>query len=148
MANNDSMKFTEWVNEQRGRSLAIAQAVGVTPPVVSDWVTGKKGIPLERCTAIERATGGAVTRKDLRPDDWQDHWPELSPALANTAQPATESVAPTGDPIQPDAMRSGDVRRHDTRRGKNPDYDGGRRETGPFPPDAEAETVAQGVANV
>lgn len=93
MANNEEMKFTEWVNEQRGRSLAIAQAVGVTPPVVSDWVTGKKGIPLERCTAIERATGGAVTRKDLRPDDWQDHWPELAPSLSNIALPATETVA-------------------------------------------------------
>ncbi len=94
MANNRvTMKFSDWVNEQRGRSLAIAQAVGVTPPVVSDWVTGKKGIPMERCTAIERATGGAVTRKDLRPDDWQDHWPELAPAITNTALQATENVA-------------------------------------------------------
>lgn len=94
MANNRvTMKFSDWVNEKRGRSLAVAQAVGVTPPVVSDWVTGKKGIPLERCTAIERATGGGVTRKDLRPDDWEDHWPELSQAPANTAQAATENVA-------------------------------------------------------
>lgn len=97
MANNDrTMNFSDWVNEQRGRSLAIAQAVGVTPPVVSDWVTGKKGIPMERCTAIERATGGAVTRKDLRPDDWQDHWPELAQALANTTQPATDVVSEQG----------------------------------------------------
>lgn len=93
MANNALMKFTEWVQEQRGRSLAIAQAIGVTPPVVSDWVTGKKGIPLDRCTAIERATDGAVTRKDLRPDDWQNHWPELAQAPANTAQAATKNVA-------------------------------------------------------
>lgn len=33
------------------------------------------------CVAIERATGGAVTRKDLRPNDWQDIWPELSQSL-------------------------------------------------------------------
>lgn len=92
MANNECMKFTEWVTEQRGRSLAIAQAVGVTPPVVSDWVTGKKGIPLERCTAIERATGGVVTRKDLRPDDWQDHWPELVQPPANSAEAAEQGV--------------------------------------------------------
>jgi DNA-binding transcriptional regulator YdaS (Cro superfamily) len=26
---------------------------------------------------IERATAGAVTRRDLRPDDWGDIWPEL-----------------------------------------------------------------------
>ncbi|MFZ2309618.1 MAG: Cro/CI family transcriptional regulator [Rhodoferax sp.] len=87
------MNFSDWVNGKRGRSLAVSQAVGVTPPVVSDWVTGKKGIPLERCTAIERATGGEVTRKDLRPDDWADHWPELAIELANTDQTATENVA-------------------------------------------------------
>lgn len=78
------MKFTDWVAAQRGRSLEIAQALGVTPPVVSDWVTGKKAIPFDRCMAIERATGGIVTRKDLRPNDWQDHWPELA---ANSVQP-------------------------------------------------------------
>jgi DNA-binding transcriptional regulator YdaS (Cro superfamily) len=78
--NNAAMKFKDWVNEQRGRSLSIAVALGVTPPVVSDWATGKKGIPLERCVPIERATNGEVTRKDLRPDDWQDIWPELATA--------------------------------------------------------------------
>lgn len=95
-ANNHGMKFNHWVNEQRGRSLAIAQALGVSPPVVSDWVTGKKRIPIDRCPAIERVTAGAVTRRDMRPDDWQDIWPELAPALANTAQPATEVVANQG----------------------------------------------------
>lgn len=29
------------------------------------------------CVAIERATNGQVTRKDLRPDDWRLIWPEL-----------------------------------------------------------------------
>ncbi len=29
------------------------------------------------CVAIEKATGGAVSRKDLRPDDWHLIWPEL-----------------------------------------------------------------------
>lgn len=29
------------------------------------------------CVAIEQATNGAVTRRDLRPDDWQAIWPEL-----------------------------------------------------------------------
>lgn len=27
---------------------------------------------------IERESGHAVTRKELRPDDWADHWPELA----------------------------------------------------------------------
>jgi DNA-binding transcriptional regulator YdaS (Cro superfamily) len=32
------------------------------------------------CVAIERATAGAVTRRDLRPDDWAEIWPELAEA--------------------------------------------------------------------
>lgn len=31
----------------------------------------------ENCVAIEQATGGAVMRWDLRPDDWSRIWPEL-----------------------------------------------------------------------
>lgn len=93
MANNLGMNFKDWVNGQRGRSLAIAQALGVTPPVVSDWVTGKKGVPLERCVQIERATNGEVRRQELRPDDWQEIWPELAQAPASPAQAATETVA-------------------------------------------------------
>lgn len=96
MANNLRMNFKDWVNGQRGRSLAIAQALGVTPPVVSDWVTGKKGVPLERCVQIERATNGEVRRQDLRPDDWQDIWPELAQAPANQPHAATENVAEQG----------------------------------------------------
>lgn len=29
------------------------------------------------CTQIEIQTKGEITRKDLRPDDWQEIWPEL-----------------------------------------------------------------------
>jgi len=32
------------------------------------------------CLAIERATGGLVTRCDLRPHDYQDIWPDLDEA--------------------------------------------------------------------
>lgn len=31
---------------------------------------------------IERATSGAVTRRDLRPLDWMDTWPELAQVAA------------------------------------------------------------------
>jgi DNA-binding transcriptional regulator YdaS (Cro superfamily) len=30
------------------------------------------------CLAIETATGGAVTRRDLRPGDWHRIWPDLA----------------------------------------------------------------------
>lgn len=36
----------------------------------------------EICVAIERASEGTVTRRDLRPDDWRDIWPELAEKAA------------------------------------------------------------------
>jgi len=40
--------------------------------------------------SIERATDGAVTRKDLRPEDWHEIWPELaSDTPIATIEPAT-----------------------------------------------------------
>jgi DNA-binding transcriptional regulator YdaS (Cro superfamily) len=32
------------------------------------------------CVALERESRGAVTRRDLRPDDWRGIWPELQAA--------------------------------------------------------------------
>lgn len=53
------------------------------------------------CALIELHSGGAVTRVELRPDDWATIWPELAkfnekqaPAHNQKAQTATETVAP------------------------------------------------------
>jgi DNA-binding transcriptional regulator YdaS (Cro superfamily) len=34
-------------------------------------------VPTDFCARVETAVGGEVTRKELRPDDWQEIWPEL-----------------------------------------------------------------------
>lgn len=60
-----------------GGQAALANICGVTPQAVSQWVRGIRPIPVERCAAIERATNGVVTRRDLRPNDWHLIWPEL-----------------------------------------------------------------------
>ena len=87
------MKISQWVSEERGRSLAIARLLGITQPVVSDWCAGKKAIAAEHCKAIERFTDGAVTCQEMRPHDWHKYWPELAQALVSVDQPATETVA-------------------------------------------------------
>ncbi len=38
----------------------------------------------ELAVLIEKHSGGEVTRKDLRPDDWQAIWPELAELLPYT----------------------------------------------------------------
>lgn len=72
------MQLRDYLNQRgRGAGCAIARALGVKPVMVSQWASGAKRIPFERCTAIEAATEGVVRRWDLRPGDWHHHWPEL-----------------------------------------------------------------------
>ena len=61
---------------------SLARKLGISPVLVSQWRNGIRPIPIERCPDIERATEGAVTRRDLRPDDWQRIWPELAEQAA------------------------------------------------------------------
>lgn len=37
-----------------------------------------KAATIFRVSGIERLTGGQVTRRDLRPEDWARIWPELA----------------------------------------------------------------------
>ncbi|MDP1586305.1 MAG: YdaS family helix-turn-helix protein [Prosthecobacter sp.] len=49
----------------------FADALGVPPPLLSQWRTGVRAVPAERCPSVERETGGLVTCEELRPDvDW------------------------------------------------------------------------------
>lgn len=52
--------------DQLGGPTAVARMVGCRVPSVIEW--RKRGIPADRCPAIERATMGAVTCETLRPD--------------------------------------------------------------------------------
>lgn len=45
---------------------ALAKALGVRQASVSRWCTGR--VPAERVLAVEAATGGELSRSDLRPD--------------------------------------------------------------------------------
>ena len=71
------MKLREWTKEVAGRPIELATAIGASPVLISQWSTGKRLVPIERCVPIERATLGEVSRRDLRPDDWHEIWPEL-----------------------------------------------------------------------
>jgi DNA-binding transcriptional regulator YdaS (Cro superfamily) len=66
-------KAIEVVGSQR----ALAEGCGVVQTAVAAWL--KRGtVPPEHCALIEQATKGEVTRKELRPADWQRIWPELA----------------------------------------------------------------------
>lgn len=67
-----------------GGRAEMANRLGVKPSAIGNWKD--RGVPLEHCAAIELACGGIVTRRQLRPDDWQHIWPELATAPATEAQ--------------------------------------------------------------
>jgi DNA-binding transcriptional regulator YdaS (Cro superfamily) len=51
-----------------GSNAGLATAIGVSPAMVSQWVNGVRPIAARHCLPIERATGAAVSRYELRPD--------------------------------------------------------------------------------
>ncbi len=47
-----------------GGLTALARGLGISPQAISQW----QQVPATRVLAVERATDGAVTRSELRPD--------------------------------------------------------------------------------
>lgn len=58
--------------KQAGGQAALADKMGVSRQAFNYWFHGKQGISAEQAVALEKATGGAVTRGELRPDLWGD----------------------------------------------------------------------------
>lgn len=54
-----------------GSTAELARRVGVVPMAITQWKR-RQQVPPERCLAVEAATGGAITRYDLRPDVFGD----------------------------------------------------------------------------
>jgi len=77
---------------RHGQKSELARAIGVPAILVSQWSLGQRPVPIARCKAIESATDGAVTCKDLRPDDWHEIWPEL--AISEPNQPSPSASRP------------------------------------------------------
>lgn len=71
------MNLAEYIKAERGNAKALSVALDVSMSYLSQMAAGSVPTNAERCVQIERATNGAVTRRDLRPDDWHRIWPEL-----------------------------------------------------------------------
>jgi DNA-binding transcriptional regulator YdaS (Cro superfamily) len=61
-----------------GGAAKLAAVLGVSVQAVGNWRA--RGVPVIHCMAIEDATNRVVTRRELRPDDWQFYWPDLKKA--------------------------------------------------------------------
>jgi DNA-binding transcriptional regulator YdaS (Cro superfamily) len=58
-----------------GSAAALASAAGISPQFLSEILKGERPLPRRRAVLIERHTG--VSRQELFPEDWHEHWPEL-----------------------------------------------------------------------
>lgn len=61
----------------RGEAKRLAREINDYPSNISLWKSGKKSIPVSKCLLLENITNGQVSRKELRPKDYEKYWPEL-----------------------------------------------------------------------
>lgn len=71
------MDLKTYLDSNAGAAAKLAVAVQASPSLVHQWKAGLRPVPIGKCAAIESATDGQVTRKELRPNDWKSIWPEL-----------------------------------------------------------------------
>jgi DNA-binding transcriptional regulator YdaS (Cro superfamily) len=74
------MKLTDYLKAQEISQIDFANQIGVTSGMLNQWISGHRPIAPHQCVLIEKSTQSLVTRKDLRPNDWLEIWPELKAA--------------------------------------------------------------------
>lgn len=68
------MDLKTYCASRRGATSEIARAVRLPSQLVWQWKSGSRPVPVDRCHAIEAATGGVVSCEELRPDVvWRRH---------------------------------------------------------------------------
>lgn len=89
------MKLIDYTKTRESQR-SLADKLGITPVLISQWANAQRPVPPERCVEIEMATGGEVVRQDLRPDDWQKIWPELAVPDGRRATSAAPAAGHAG----------------------------------------------------
>jgi len=89
------MKLSDYLAQPNALSVsALRERIGARSDAqIRQWQHGyaKRKPGPAYCRAIETATDGAVTRRDLRPNDWHRIWPEMLAGVgaeAVTQEPA------------------------------------------------------------
>lgn len=71
------MDIKTYLSKKNISQAAFAEMAGVTQGMVWQWLHGFRPVSPTFCVAIEKFTKNDVSRRDLRPNDWQEIWPEL-----------------------------------------------------------------------
>jgi DNA-binding transcriptional regulator YdaS (Cro superfamily) len=62
------MLLAQYLNDSKVSQTDFARRIGVSQGMVWQWLNGRRRVAAENVLAIEEASGGAVTRYELRPD--------------------------------------------------------------------------------
>ena len=69
----------------RGGASRFAERLGISISYLSQLSSGKSTISPSRAIEIERESDGLVTRREMRPLDWQQIWPERTDPIDQAA---------------------------------------------------------------
>ena len=73
------MQFLDYINSlSPAEQGAFAGQCGTSIDYLRQVAYGNRACREKLASKVERSSGGAVTRQMLRPDDWQEIWPELT----------------------------------------------------------------------
>lgn len=71
-------KLLAYLNSlSKDNQAAFAEQCGTSVGYLRKAISKGQLLGAALCVAIEKASSGAVTRKDLHPEDWTHIWPEL-----------------------------------------------------------------------
>jgi DNA-binding transcriptional regulator YdaS (Cro superfamily) len=94
------MNLKTYLSLERGRTSALARAIGAHAPDVSRWADGKRPIPIQFGIPIEQATNGEVSRLEMFPTEVIEKvWPELVKRKIKRVSKVDSSAA--SDDVQP-----------------------------------------------
>lgn len=71
------MKLSDYLESSKLTQQQFADSLGVTQGMVQHWLAGRTPVSPSKAVRIEQITNGSVTRRDLRPNDWNLIWPEI-----------------------------------------------------------------------
>lgn len=80
------MELKQYLKSVSGAVRQLKDGLQINDAYLRQMAGGLRPVSPARCVQIERLTGGVVSRRELRPADWQDIWPELAQQPATAEQ--------------------------------------------------------------
>lgn len=86
------MNLQTYLDKTGTKRADFARSLGVSPDLVYQWIKSIRPVAAKHCKAINTLSGGKISLFELRPDDWQTYWPELTPPKPR--KPTRRPLAP------------------------------------------------------